>query len=155
MTARQDRWVVRLTLTHHGDTHPTPAHRHGGDSAERAAWCQATIGAQGPSLISPHARREISMQTHSLADYALCIEGGNWPGVVARMLSSADKLAESRADFLIGPDNILQPARRQGATRAALQRSVQWTRATAATAFRCAGRERRLVCPCGSPGDAW
>jgi aspartate racemase len=50
------------------------------------------------------------MHTHSLAEYMKCIHRGDWQGVGELMLSSADKLAKSGADFLICPDNTIHQA---------------------------------------------
>ena len=50
------------------------------------------------------------MHTHSLATYMKCIYRGDWQGVGELMLSSADKLAKSGADFLICPDNTIHQA---------------------------------------------
>lgn len=60
--------------------------------------------------MGPHAHPEISTHTHSLAEYMKCIETGNWQGVGALMLSSAEKLARTGADFLICPDNTIHQA---------------------------------------------
>jgi len=50
------------------------------------------------------------MHTHSLAKYMECIYRGDWRGVGELMLSSADKLAKTGADFLICPDNTIHQA---------------------------------------------
>ena len=50
------------------------------------------------------------MHTHSLAEYMECIYRGDWRGVGELMLSSADKLAKTGADFLICPDNTIHQA---------------------------------------------
>ena len=47
------------------------------------------------------------MHTPSLADYALCLDRGDWSGVGELMLASANKLANAGADFLICPDNTI------------------------------------------------
>ena len=79
-------------------------------SAEGAALCYRTICAEGAELLGPHAHPEISMHTHSLAAYVACLDRGDWEGVGALMLASADKLAKSGADFLICPDNTIHQA---------------------------------------------
>ncbi len=81
-----------------------------GCSAEGAALCYRTICAEGAPLLGPHAHPEVSMHTHSLADYVKCLDRGDWPGVAELMLSSANKLAAAGADFLICPDNTIHQA---------------------------------------------
>ena len=81
-----------------------------GCSAEGAALCYKTICAEGASLLGPHAHPEVSLHTHSLADYVDCLDRGDWPGVGELMLSSAHKLAAAGADFLICPDNTIHQA---------------------------------------------
>jgi aspartate racemase len=79
-------------------------------SAEGAALCYRTICLEGPALLGPHAHPEVSMHTHSLADYTRCIDRDDWPAVAALMLASAEKLAATGADFLICPDNTIHRA---------------------------------------------
>jgi aspartate racemase len=79
-------------------------------SAEGAALCYRTICVEGAPLLGPHDHPEISMHTHSLAEYMKCIYRGDWQGVGELMLSSANKLAKSGADFLICPDNTIHQA---------------------------------------------
>jgi len=81
-----------------------------GCSAEGAALCYKTICAEGAALLGPHAHPEVSLHTHSLADYVDCLDRGDWPGVGELMLSSAHKLAAAGADFLICPDNTIHQA---------------------------------------------
>jgi len=81
-----------------------------GCSAEGAALCYRTICAEGAQLLGPHAHPEVSMHTPSLADYALCLDRGDWSGVGELMLASANKLANAGADFLICPDNTIHQA---------------------------------------------
>ena len=81
-------------------------------SAEGAALCYRTICVEGAALLGAHAHPEVSMHTHSLADYMQCIYDGDWHGVGALMLESADKLAAIGADFLICPDNTIHQALR-------------------------------------------
>jgi aspartate racemase len=50
------------------------------------------------------------MHTHSFAEYMKLIYRGDWPGVADLMLTSADKLASSGANFLICPDNTVHQA---------------------------------------------
>jgi aspartate racemase len=79
-------------------------------SAEGAALCYRTLCVEGAQFLGPHAHPEISMHTHSLADYVQCLDRGDWQGVGALMLSSARKLAAIGADFLICPDNTIHQA---------------------------------------------
>ena len=79
-------------------------------SAEGAALCYRTLCAEGAARMGPHAHPEISLHTHSLADYVVCLDQGDLPGVGALMLSSAGKLARAGADFLICPDNTIHQA---------------------------------------------
>src|SRR6202048_4722787 len=79
-------------------------------SAEGAALCYRSICAGGADLLGPHDHPEISMHTHSLADYMKCIYRDDWQGVGELMLSSANKLARIGADFLICPDNTIHQA---------------------------------------------
>lgn len=81
-----------------------------GCSAEGAALCYRTICVEGARFLGPHAHPEISLHTHSLADYVDCLNRGDWQGVAQLMLSSAHKLANSGADFLICPDNTIHQA---------------------------------------------
>jgi len=79
-------------------------------SAEGAALCYRTICAEGAGLLGPHAHPEISLHAPSLAAYMERLARGDWPGVAALMLASADKLAQAGADFLICPDNTIHQA---------------------------------------------
>jgi aspartate racemase len=79
-------------------------------SAEGAALCYRTICMEGARILGARAHPEVSMHTHSLAEYMKCIEGGDWTGVAELMLSSANKLATIGADFLICPDNTIHQA---------------------------------------------
>ena len=81
-------------------------------SAEGAALCYRTLCTEGATLLGPHAHPEVSMHTHSLADYMECVYRGDWEGVGALMLSSANKLAKIGADFLVCPDNTIHQALR-------------------------------------------
>jgi len=57
-----------------------------------------------------HDHPEISMHTHSLAEYMKCIYRNDWDGVGELMLSSAEKLAKAGAEFLVCPDNTIHQA---------------------------------------------
>src|SRR5205823_1794846 len=79
-------------------------------SAEGAALCYRTICVEGAKLLGPHDHPEVSMHTHSLAEYMKRINRGDWRGVGDLMLSSANKLANIGADLLICPDNTIHQA---------------------------------------------
>ncbi|HEV7914619.1 MAG TPA: amino acid racemase [Albitalea sp.] len=79
-------------------------------SAEGASLCYRTICAEGAQRLGPHAHPEVSMHTHSLADYVRCLEAGDRHGVGELMLASARKLATIGADFLVCPDNTIHQA---------------------------------------------
>lgn len=79
-------------------------------SAEGAALCYRTVCVEGSKIIGPHAHPEVSMHTHSFADYVKCIDRDDWQGVGELMLVSAEKLAKIGADFLICPDNTIHQA---------------------------------------------
>ena len=81
-----------------------------GCSAEGAALCYRTICEEGGRQLGPHAHPEVSMHTHSLADYVQRLDGGDMQGVGDLMLSSARKLAAAGAQFLICPDNTIHQA---------------------------------------------
>jgi len=81
-------------------------------SAEGAALCYRTVCVEGSQLLGPHAHPEVSMHTHSLAEYMKCIYRDDWQGVAELMLRSANKLASAGADFLICPDNTIHQALR-------------------------------------------
>jgi aspartate racemase len=79
-------------------------------SAEGAALCYTTICVEGAQLLGAHDHPEVSMHTHPLARYMERIYAGDWEGVGELMLSSANKLAKSGADFLVCPDNTMHQA---------------------------------------------
>ena len=80
-------------------------------SAEGAALCYTTICVEGPQWLgAQHAHPEVSIHTHSLAEYMERIYRGDWQGVGELMLASAAKLARIGADFVICPDNTIHQA---------------------------------------------
>lgn len=81
-----------------------------GCSAEGAALCYRTLCSEAASLMGPHAHPEVSLHTHSLAEYVACLQRGDLDGVGQLMLSSARKLAAGGADLLICPDNTIHQA---------------------------------------------
>lgn len=79
-------------------------------SAEGAALCYRTICLEGAGVMGAHAHPEISLHTYPLAGYMNHIHRGDWQGVAALLLASANKLAQSGAHFLICPDNTVHQA---------------------------------------------
>jgi len=79
-------------------------------SAEGAALCYRTLCLEGAELMGEHDHPEVSMHTHSLAEYMKCVYRADWQGVGELMLSSANKLVRIGADFLICPDNTIHQA---------------------------------------------
>ena len=79
-------------------------------SAEGAALCYRTLCIEGAQLLGPHDHPEVSLHTHSLAEYMKPIRRNHWASVGDLMLSSANKLASIGADFLICPDNTIHQA---------------------------------------------
>jgi aspartate racemase len=79
-------------------------------STEGAALCYRTISLEGAQLLGPHDHPEVSLHSHSLAQYMKCLDRGDWAGVAELMMSSAEKLARGGADFLICPDNTIHQA---------------------------------------------
>lgn len=82
-------------------------------SAEGAALCYRTICAEAPALLGRHMHPEISMHTHCLGEYMQAIERNDWGAVAELMLSSARKLQQCGADFLLSPDNTIHRAFKQ------------------------------------------
>jgi aspartate racemase len=81
-----------------------------GCSAEGAALCYRTICVEGAELLGPYAHPEVTLHTHSFADYMEHIRRGDWPAAGELMLSSARKLAAAGAEFAICPDNTIHQA---------------------------------------------
>src|SRR5271170_4077756 len=79
-------------------------------STEGAALCYRTISLEGAQLMGRHDHPEVSLHSHSLAQYMKCIYANDWAGVAELMMSSAEKLARAGADFLICPDNTIHQA---------------------------------------------
>ncbi len=117
-------------------------------SAEGASLCYRTICAEGAQLLGPHDHPEISMHTHSLAEYMKCINRGDWQGVAELMLSSAGKLAKTGADFLICPDNTIH----QELPLVASRSTLPWLHIAEIVTARAAERNFRRV---GLTGTRW
>ena len=81
-----------------------------GCSAEGAALCYKTICTESPRKMGAHSHPEVSMHTHSLADYVVCLDQNDLNGIGDLMLSSAHKLKRAGAEFLISPDNTIHQA---------------------------------------------
>ena len=79
-------------------------------STEGAALCYRTISLEGSQMLGRHNHPEVSLHSHSLAQYMKFIDRNDWAGVAELMLSSAEKLAKAGADFLICPDNTIHQA---------------------------------------------
>jgi aspartate racemase len=79
-------------------------------STEGAALCYRSISLEGSQIMGKHDHPEVSLHSHSLARYMRCVYANDWAGVAELMLSSAEKLTRSGADFLICPDNTIHQA---------------------------------------------
>src|SRR4029450_9247398 len=79
-----------------------------------------TICVEGAELLGPHAHPEVSVHTHSFAEYVKCLDNDDWAGVGALRLSPARMLAAMGADFLICPDNTCHQALPEIASRSPL-----------------------------------
>ena len=88
------------------------------------------------------------MHTHSLADYVDCLSRSDWQGVGELMLSSANKLAKTGADFLICPDNTIHQAFAYVETRSPLP----WLHIAEVVAAEAARRGFRRL---GVTGTQW
>lgn len=117
-------------------------------SAEGAALCYRTICVEGAQQLGPHAHPEVSMHTHSFADYMACIYRGDWPAVGELMLASAHKLAAIGADFVICPDNTIHQALPFIAARS----PVPWLHIADVIAAQAAARGFRRI---GLTGTSW
>ncbi len=67
-------------------------------SADGAALCYRTICVEGARSLGPHAHPEVSMHTHSFAEYVKCIDRGDWEGVGAPTTPSTGRLLSSNRD---------------------------------------------------------
>lgn len=117
-------------------------------SAEGAALCYKTICGESAGLMGPHAHPEVSMHTHSLADYVERLDRGDRASVAELMLSSANKLARAGADFLICPDNTIHQAMAHVLPRSPLP----WLHIAEVVAAEAAARGYRKL---GITGTRW
>src|SRR5262245_1179858 len=76
-------------------------------SAEGAALCYRTICSEAAQQMTEHQHPEITMHTYPLSEYMVHIRKGQWEPVSRLMLSSARKLAQVGAEFVICPDNTI------------------------------------------------
>jgi aspartate racemase len=79
-------------------------------SAEGAALCYRTICVEGAALLGPYDHPQITLHTHSLAEYMRHVEANQWDKAGQLLLSSANTLVRGGADLLICPDNTLHQA---------------------------------------------
>lgn len=79
-------------------------------SAEGAALCYRTICQEGSKQMGGHDHPEVSIHSLSLGEYVRRLDASDWSGVADLMLTSAERLAASGADFLICPDNTIHGA---------------------------------------------
>ena len=119
-----------------------------GCSAEGAALCYRTICSDAAAWMGPHAHPELSMHTHSLADYVACLSRNDMQGVAALMVSSANKLAGMGAELLICPDNTIHQAFAEVSARSA----VPWLHIAECVAHAASERGYRRV---GIMGTRW
>jgi aspartate racemase len=119
-----------------------------GCSAEGAALCYRTICVEGAALLGAHDHPEVTLHTHSLAEYARFLDRGDWAGVGELMLSSAGKLEGAGADFLICPDNTIHQAMGYVRPRSPLP----WLHIAEVVADAAVGRGFRKV---GLTGTRW
>ena len=117
-------------------------------SAEGASLCYRTICLEGAQLLGPYHHPEVSIHSHSFAEYMKRIDCGDWQGVGELMLSSSDKLAKAGADFLICPDNTIHQALPCIESRSQLP----WLHIAEVVAARAAERGFRRV---GLTGTRW
>lgn len=117
-------------------------------SAEGAALCYRTICAEAAEVMGLHAHPEISLHTHSLADYIRCLDASDWSGVGELMLDSAEKLKRTGADFVICPDNTIHSA----FARVAARSSLPWLHIAEVVAAHASERGFRRV---GIIGTRW
>ena len=117
-------------------------------SAEGAALCYKTICVEGAGLFGEHGHPEVSMHTHSLAEYMDCIYRDDWQGVGELMLISAHKLESIGADFLICPDNTIH----QGLAHVRQRSPLLWLHIAEVIATQAAERGFRRL---GLTGTRW
>jgi aspartate racemase len=95
-----------------------------------------------------HNHPEVTMHTHSLAEYMKPIYRDDWQAVGELMLSSAEKLKKAGADFLICPDNTIH----QGLALMRDRSPLPWLHIAEVVAARAAERGYRRL---GILGTRW
>jgi aspartate racemase len=81
-----------------------------GVSAPGAALCFESICLLAPELLGPHAHPEVSMHVLNFADHVAALRIGDWEKIGEMLLTSARKLHEAKADFVVCPDNTVHVA---------------------------------------------
>lgn len=61
-------------------------------------------------MLGTHAHPNIALYGHSLKDYVVALEEGDYSEVADLMLESAARLARAGADFVVCPDNTIHTA---------------------------------------------
>jgi aspartate racemase len=88
-----------------------------GCSAPGAALCFETICLLAPERLGRYAHPEISMHVLNFAEHVTFVQDGNWSALGEMLLTSAGKLRDSGADFVICPDNTAHIALERIAAR--------------------------------------
>ena len=114
-----------------------------GCSAEGAALCYRTICMEGSQYLGSHGHPQVSMHTHSLADYMAHIDRADWHAVADLMLDSAGRLARAGAQLLICPDNTIHQAFPDVRPRSPLPASCSWRPAGRSVRWSRSRRSRR------------
>ena len=76
-------------------------------SAEGSSLCYRTICVEAAQFMGEHHHPEITIHTYPLSDYLTQIRQDNWEQVAQLMLSSAHKVAQTGAEFVICPVNTI------------------------------------------------
>ena len=80
-------------------------------SSPGAALCYETICVEGERFSGVrYGHPEVSIHSYPLSEYMKYIWSGDWKGVARLLASSANKLADLGADFVICPDNTVHIA---------------------------------------------
>ncbi len=79
-------------------------------SVEGAALCYRQIAGEAAAVLGEHDHPQMSIHTHSLAEYMVGVRAGDWQKVADLTLDSAVRLHSVGANFLIMPDNTTHQA---------------------------------------------